>query len=77
MAYGAIPEPRRAVRLHHHIVWSVEPLALSAVGEDGDGPIIFADGVASGELDAARETMRAHIVAAGRPLRTLLPLRET
>jgi GntR family transcriptional regulator, transcriptional repressor for pyruvate dehydrogenase complex len=37
----------------------------------------IADGVASGDVDAAGEAMRAHLVAAGRRLRTLLPARET
>jgi DNA-binding FadR family transcriptional regulator len=33
--------------------------------------------VASGDLDAAGRAMRAHLVAAGQRLRTLLPPRET
>jgi DNA-binding FadR family transcriptional regulator len=37
----------------------------------------IADGVASGDKDAAGEAMRAHLVAAGQRLRTLLPARET
>ena len=37
----------------------------------------IADGVASGDMDAAGEAMRAHLVAAGQRLRTLLPSRET
>jgi GntR family transcriptional repressor for pyruvate dehydrogenase complex len=36
----------------------------------------IADGVASGHLDASGRAMRAHIVAASRRLRTLLPPRE-
>ena len=36
----------------------------------------IADGVASGDMDAAGEAMRAHLVAAGKRLRTLLPSRE-
>jgi DNA-binding FadR family transcriptional regulator len=35
------------------------------------------DGVAAGDMDAAGEAMRAHLVAAGQRLRTLLPSRET
>jgi DNA-binding FadR family transcriptional regulator len=37
----------------------------------------IADGVASGDMDAAGQAMRAHIVAASQRLRTLLPSRET
>jgi GntR family transcriptional regulator, transcriptional repressor for pyruvate dehydrogenase complex len=36
----------------------------------------IAAGVASGDVDAAGEAMRAHLVAAGQRLRTLLPARE-
>ena len=38
--------------------------------------LAIADGVASGDLDAAGTAMRAHIVAAGQRLRTLLPPRK-
>jgi len=34
-------------------------------------------GVASGDMDAAGQAMRAHLLAAGQRLRTLLPSRET
>jgi GntR family transcriptional repressor for pyruvate dehydrogenase complex len=37
----------------------------------------IADGVAAGDMDAAGQALRAHIVAAGRRLRTLLPPRKT
>jgi DNA-binding FadR family transcriptional regulator len=37
----------------------------------------IADSVASGDIDAAGQTMRAHIVAASQRLRTLLPSRDT
>ena len=35
------------------------------------------DGVAAGDIEAAGKAMRAHLVAAGQRLRTLLPPRET
>ena len=37
----------------------------------------IADGVAAGDMDAAGQAMRAHLVAAAQRLRTLLPSRET
>ncbi len=37
----------------------------------------IADGVAAADMVAAGEAMRAHLVAAGQRLRTLLPSRET
>jgi GntR family transcriptional regulator, transcriptional repressor for pyruvate dehydrogenase complex len=37
----------------------------------------IADGVASGDMDAAGTAMRAHLAHAGQRLRTLLPSRET
>ena len=37
----------------------------------------IADGVASGDMEAAGKAMRAHLIAAGQRLRTLLPSGET
>jgi DNA-binding FadR family transcriptional regulator len=37
----------------------------------------IADGVASGDMGASGTVMRAHLIAAGQRLRTLLPSQET
>ena len=49
-----IGEPDRAVRFHHDIVRRIEPLALEAVADHRDGPVIFGAG------DAAREMLAGH-----------------
>ena len=36
---GRVGEPDRAVRLHHHVVGRIQPLALIAVGQHGDAAV--------------------------------------
>jgi DNA-binding FadR family transcriptional regulator len=38
---------------------------------------VASDGVASGDMGASGTVMRAHLIAAGQRLRTLLPSQET
>src|SRR5215207_10627607 len=40
-AVGRVGEPDRALRLHDDVVWAVEALALEAVGDDGDAPVML------------------------------------
>ncbi len=55
-AVSRIGEPNRAVRLHHHVVRRIEALALVAVGEDRDGPVIFGAGHPPAAMLAGDET---------------------
>jgi hypothetical protein len=43
-AGAVVAEPDRAIRLHHNVIGTGEPLALETVGEQGDGAIIFGAG---------------------------------
>src|SRR5262249_22640805 len=55
-AVAGIGEPDRAIRLHHHVIRRVEPLALVLVGDDRDGPVGFGPRHPAGQMLAGQET---------------------
>jgi hypothetical protein len=52
-ALGRIGEPHRAVRLDHHVVGRVRPLALVVGGQDGAAAVNLGARDAAGEVLAA------------------------
>src|SRR6185503_9351392 len=52
-AEGRIGEPDRAIRLHHHVVGRVEPLAVEAVDQHRNGPVVLGARDAASAVRAA------------------------
>src|ERR1700680_1745408 len=65
-AVSRICEPDRAVGSHHDVVWRIEPLAVVAVGDHGDGPVELGPDHAPAAMLAAHQ---ASLTVSGVPVR--------
>src|SRR5215831_3343850 len=54
-AVSRICEPDRAVGSHHDVVWRIEPLAVVALGDHGDGPVKLGPDDAPSAMFAAHQ----------------------